>query len=175
MKTTYTAILDDAQRELILEVPADPGQAQVLARLGEESLLLDVAHLGAGELHLLVEDRSVDVLVDGEGEELLVHLNGVPTPVRLLDEQQAARRSLAGRGPRVGSDGLMAVRAPMPGKVVKCLVQPGDEVAQDQGVIIVEAMKMENELRAPAAGRVKAVHVEEGRNVDAGEELVLIE
>jgi biotin carboxyl carrier protein len=63
----------------------------------------------------------------------------------------------------------------MPGKVVKVLVQPGNQVAARQGIVIVEAMKMENELRAPRAGTVSEVKVLEGSSVEAGAILVIIE
>jgi biotin carboxyl carrier protein len=63
----------------------------------------------------------------------------------------------------------------MPGKVVRVLVKPGDEVVARQGVVVVEAMKMENELRAPRAGRVKEVSVVPGMSVEAGRILAVIE
>jgi biotin carboxyl carrier protein len=63
----------------------------------------------------------------------------------------------------------------MPGKVVRLLVQPGDEVVERQGVIVVEAMKMENELRAPRAGKVVEVLINEGDSVETGKVLVVIE
>jgi biotin carboxyl carrier protein len=63
----------------------------------------------------------------------------------------------------------------MPGKVVRLLVSKGDTVAARQGVVVVEAMKMENELRAPKAGRVTEVHVREGMAVEAGRILVVVE
>jgi biotin carboxyl carrier protein len=63
----------------------------------------------------------------------------------------------------------------MPGKVVKLLVKPGDQVAARQGVIVVEAMKMENELRSPKAGVVREVKTNEGASVEAGAVLVVIE
>jgi biotin carboxyl carrier protein len=62
----------------------------------------------------------------------------------------------------------------MPGRVVRVLVGPGDEVAARQGVVVVEAMKMENELRAPRAGRVKEIAVAAGASVEAGRVLVVI-
>ena len=67
------------------------------------------------------------------------------------------------------------VTAPMPGRIVRILVKPGDEVAHRQGVVVVEAMKMENELGAPKAGRVKDVAVTEGQSVEAGRLLIVIE
>jgi biotin carboxyl carrier protein len=63
----------------------------------------------------------------------------------------------------------------MPGKVVKLLVKPGDEVKARQGLVVVEAMKMENELRSPKDGRVAEVLVAEGASVEAGRLLVVVE
>ena len=65
--------------------------------------------------------------------------------------------------------------APMPGKIVKVLVKPGDQVTARQGVVVIEAMKMENELRASRDGQVKDVHVAEGDLVEAGRLLTVIE
>ena len=73
------------------------------------------------------------------------------------------------------ADGEQRIVAPMPGRVVRVLAQPGDEVELRQPLIVVEAMKMENELRAPKAGRVKEVAVEPGASVEAGRLLIVIE
>ena len=76
-----------------------------------------------------------------------------------------------------GADGAGPQRivAPMPGKVVRVLVKPGDAVEARQGLVVVEAMKMENELRAARAGTVAAVSVVEGQSVDAGAVLAVVE
>ena len=71
--------------------------------------------------------------------------------------------------------GLQEVRALMPGKVVKLLVSVGDEVEAGAGVVVVEAMKMQNEMRAPKSGRVKRIHKAEGSTVGPGEALLEIE
>jgi biotin carboxyl carrier protein len=71
--------------------------------------------------------------------------------------------------------GEQAVTAPMPGRVVRVLVGAGDDVAVRQGLVVVEAMKMENELRSPKAGRVKEVSVTAGTSVEAGRILLVIE
>jgi biotin carboxyl carrier protein len=88
-----------------------------------------------------------------------------------------ARGSWARRGHDSGRSGVgpQAVIAPMPGKVVKLLVQVGDTVALRQGVVVVEAMKMENELKAARAGTVAEVRVSEGASVEAGAVLAVIE
>ena len=100
--------------------------------------------------------------------DLVVHLPGLSLPVTI----DASRR----RGKIAAhADGEQRIVAPMPGRVVRILVAAGDEVELRQPVIVVEAMKMENELRAPKAGRVKEVAVEAGASVESGRLLVVIE
>ena len=65
--------------------------------------------------------------------------------------------------------------APMPGKIVRVLVESDQEVKQDQGLVVIEAMKMQNELRAPRGGRITAVHVKEGIGIEAGARLLRLE
>lgn len=84
-----------------------------------------------------------------------------------------ARRS--GHDTAAGGSGPYRILAPMPGKVVKLLVAPGDRVDAGHGVIVVEAMKMENELRTVRAGTVQEVRVTQGSSVEAGAVLVIIE
>jgi len=72
-------------------------------------------------------------------------------------------------------EGPMDVLAPMPGKIVQVLVETDQEVAQDQGLVVIEAMKMQNELRAPRAGRITQVHVKEGIGIEAGARLLRLE
>jgi biotin carboxyl carrier protein len=105
-----------------------------------------------------------------------VHVDGVPVEAAIVDDR-AARASAAtsplGRTGR--ADGPQRVTAPMPGKIVKLLVKPGDRVEPRQGLVVVEAMKMENELRARATGTVKEVLTVEGTTVEAGAILVILE
>lgn len=138
--------------------------------------LVDAARVDGATLSLIVEgerneSHEVALLERGEPGELEVHLRaGV---VRARVRPAGARRggdATAAAGP----DGPVKVTAPMPGKIVKVLVSPGDEVVSRQGLVVVEAMKMENELRAPRRGRVASVHVQEGALVEAGRLLVVI-
>ena len=85
------------------------------------------------------------------------------------------RRAAGADGAAAGAEGEVRVTAPMPGKVVRILVAPGDEVAARQPMIVVEAMKMENEMSASRAGTVKEIRVEEGMSVDAGRVLAVVE
>ena len=93
--------------------------------------------------------------------------------VEALDERTHAIRELTAA--TAGPAGPAPLVAPMPGLVVRVLTAPGDEVQAGQGLVVVEAMKMENELRAGAAGRVKAVHAREGQAVEKGTVLVELE
>ena len=102
----------------------------------------------------------------------LVSVDGRTVTVSLVDARARLARGRAGGSGQ--ESGRTAVTAPMPGRVVKVLVAPGDTVAARQGLVVVEAMKMENELRAPRAGRVAEVRVAEGAAVEAGTALVVL-
>lgn len=123
-------------------------------------------------LSLVFDDgRSVDVALTGRpGGEWFVQLPHADVTVSV-----DARRYQRGEPGAAAKSGLQRITAPMPGRVVRILVKPGDEVVHRQGVVVVEAMKMENELGAPKAGRVKEVAVTEGQSVEAGRLLVVIE
>ncbi len=134
-------------------------------RSDPETLSLVLVEGGSGS-HAV---RCVEAAAPGAVD---VHVDG--TVVRALVD--VGRTRFSARGTRGGERGDgRHVTAPMPGKVVRVLVAPGDAVEARQGVVVVEAMKMENELTAPRAGRVAEVAVAEGASVDAGRVLVVIE
>jgi biotin carboxyl carrier protein len=115
--------------------------------------------------------KAALVDVDGAAPDLTVTLDNVSVPVKL----QSARAKVAGRAAAPPKTGPAAVQSPMPGKVVKMLVAVGDAVKAGQGVVVVEAMKMENELKSTRDGKVKSISVKEGQAVEAGQSLVLLE
>ena len=115
--------------------------------------------------------RTVDVaIVEGAGGEMLLQLPRVNL-VADVDGRRFRRKSAG----RTASDGELRITAPMPGRVLRVLVSPGDDVAARQGLVVVEAMKMENEIRSPRAGRVRDVAVADGQSVEGGRLLVVIE
>jgi len=123
---------------------------------------------------LLVASRSYDVMFEpGAGGAWRVHVNGRVVPAGLRTSAQRLRGHLGRQSAAGAADGR--VLAPMPGRVVKVLVAAGARVEARQGVVVVEAMKMENELRAPRAGTVREVRVAEGASVEAQTVLVVIE
>ena len=116
------------------------------------------------EVHRVVARRH-----EGRGRYTL-WIDGFRFEVEALDERTRAIRELSGAGE--GPAGPAPLKAPMPGLIVRVNVQPGDQVQAGQGLVVMEAMKMENELRAPAAGTVKAVAVTPGTAVEKGALLV---
>jgi biotin carboxyl carrier protein len=132
--------------------------------------------VGRDGLSLLLQDgdtmvRSVDAAVAAlprGGFE--VSIDG-----HVVQASLVPRRARRGGGAGASGAGPQTVVAPMPGKVVRVLVSRGDEVGPRQGLVVIEAMKMENELRAARAGQVKDVLVTEGQSVEAGVPLVTVE
>lgn len=114
--------------------------------------------------------------VDGAGAKLTVEIRRPGgDPLVLTGEVADARRARIAAPARAGNDTApVTIRSPIPGRVVKLLVKPEDAVQAGQTVVVLEAMKMENELRAPRAGRVSAVRCAEGTAVEAGQDLVVL-
>ena len=100
-------------------------------------------------------------------------LDGYRFEVEALDERARAIRELSGKS--AGPSGPAPLVAPMPGLIVRVNAHPGDEVQAGQGLVVMEAMKMENELRAPAAGRVRAILATPGTAVEKGAVLIELE
>ena len=124
--------------------------------------------------------RSYEVsVVERAPGDLTVFVNGRPVPVRpsasAAWRQGFGTRSRLQRGSAAASVGAQRVLAPMPGRIAKVLVKVGDAVAARQGLVVVEAMKMENELRSPSAGTVTEVLAVEGALVTANAILVVID
>ncbi len=165
----YIATLGDQTHTIeVQELEADHVYRIVID--GKERIV-DGRQLSAHMYSLLVEDQSFTVDVTEKDDQYTVSCEGKTFQFSLLDERRALR---PGEG---GSSGVgdTEVRSLMPGKIVEVLVSVGDEVEQDQGVLIMEAMKMENEVRASTAGTVTAILVAEGQAVEAGELLLELE
>ena len=109
-------------------------------------------------------------VVPGSDGQLVVSIGALPVVLR-LNNRRGGRR----QGSSAAISGPLRIAAPMPGKVVRVLVKAGDAVRARQAVIVVEAMKMENELRADRDGTVAEIHAREGMSVEAGALLVVIQ
>ena len=126
--------------------------------------------IGPGAYSILVGARSYEVKIEESGDEFVVAVDGRRFEVAIEDPRRAGARA-----ERIDSASSGDIGSPMPGKVVRVLVSAGDEVQPGQGLLVVEAMKMQNEIKAPVAGKIKTVHVSEGSAVAAGEVMVVIE
>jgi acetyl/propionyl-CoA carboxylase alpha subunit len=127
----------------------------------------DVCMLEPGVMSLLVAGRQYRCILDGDG----VVIGGRRYGFEVDDP-----RSLQGRrGAGAGTEGPRPVKAPMPGRVVRVLVEVGNDVEEGQGVVVIEAMKMQNELKSPKAGRVVRVGAVVGDTVGSGDVLVVVE
>ena len=169
---TFEIDIDGTPRTVTIE-PGGPGRYLVVV----DGTAHDVRAERAGEfgLSLIVGDasnasRELQIAPGAAQGGMLVSFGGRTVPV--VVNGRSRRRGASDDGGRAG---LQAVVAPMPGRVVRVLVAIGDVVAARQGVVVVEAMKMENELRSPKAGTVREVNVTAGTSVEAGRGLVVIE
>jgi len=149
--------------------------------LDGRTVIVDARRVSEMELSLLVTSeggtaptQSVDAALAAHriAGDFDVHLAGrtIPVQVRQAGGFGRQKNAIAATG-----TGPQRITAPMPGKIVRVLVKAGDDVKARQGLVVVEAMKMENELRAARDGRVRDVSVVEGQSVDAGAMLLVVE
>lgn len=124
-----------------------------------------------GIYSLLIDGRSYEVFIEETGGRLAVHLLEQAFAIRATDVRRHRRVS----ADAAVHDGVVRITAPIPGRVARILVSAGQQVARGDGVVVVEAMKMENELRAPRDGVVGGIEVVEGQGVEGGALLATIE
>src|SRR6185503_1696719 len=124
---------------------------------------VDAVEIRPGTWSLLVDGRSIVVDVDRRSASTALLVGGEEVKLELVDARRSRLAQAVGAG-RAGTRGEL-VRAPIAGKVVKLLVDAGAEVSAGQGVAVLEAMKMENEIRADRGGAVETIHVKPGQSV----------
>jgi biotin carboxyl carrier protein len=135
---------------------------------------VDVARIGAHTLSLILDSVSpadATITADRARGRLTVYVAGVAVPVAVNGRRRYGRTDDGGGA----GSGPQRLAAPMPGKVVRVPVAVGESVRARQPVMVVEAMKMENELRASRDGTVAEIHVREGMSVEAGALLIVIQ
>lgn len=158
-------------RDRSVEVEVDGGEV----RIGGRRVRAEIRTVPGTPLrHLVVDSVSATLAVipDGPGRWTMLD-RGESVEVEVLDERTRHIRGLVGAGKAHAAGG--PVKAPMPGLVMKVLVTPGSQVAVGTPLIVLEAMKMENELRAVAPGVVQTVLVEPGKAVEKGQVLLMLD
>jgi biotin carboxyl carrier protein len=121
---------------------------------------------------LLIDNKSYNVFVEQREDDYVVMLGSTMRQVRVQDERT---RRLAAVAPKTRrQEGELVIKAPMPGLVVAICVNPDDVVEKGTALVVLETMKMQNEIRAPQAGTVKLVSVEPGQTVEGGQMLLVL-
>jgi len=158
------AQIDDLTYEVDIKREGNRISATVDGRQYE----LEASEPESGVYLLKHENRVFEVYVSPDG---MVNIGGHQLEVKISDP----KRLRGVRGDAEHGDGTAEIKTAMPGKIVRILVAEGNEVEKGDGVIVVEAMKMQNEMKAPKAGIVKQINVKEGDTVNAGDILTIIE
>jgi biotin carboxyl carrier protein len=148
------------------------GNSSFHAQLDGQAAGVDAIETAADTYSILLDGQAFEARVsdDGSDDGLLVRCAGADFRVQVRDPRSWRGRSHS----TLEAAGPQRVLAPMPGKVVRVLVAAGDEVEAGRGLVVVEAMKMQNEIRAPKSGRIERVLVAEGQAVRTQEALVII-
>lgn len=166
----YVVTIDDQEVELDVERSGGRASVEVHGKVQPA----DLVRIGDSPIYsLILGSRSYEVAVHRKNGVYTVVLEGQSYDARVMDELDLMMAGSSGAGARAQKGEV--IKAPMPGVVVGVSVEEGGEVSPGQGVVTLEAMKMENELRAETAGVVKEVRAEVGRGVSQGEILVVIE
>jgi biotin carboxyl carrier protein len=169
--TTYVALLDGGKREEQVRVER-VGAGIYAVTVRGVTHRVDAFHHDYGTISILVDAESYSVQLDERGSGMRVHLRDSVYPVEILDERRARMRRAPGK---LTADGRLALSSRLPGKVVGVLRGPGEAVREGEGVLVVEAMGMENEVRSPKDGKVVEIAVGVGQVVDGGATLALVE
>jgi len=169
--STYVALLDGGKREESIDVKLlSPGVYEV--KIGDQLHVVDAFKHDYGTLNIIVDTESYSVQLDQRATEVKVHLRDSVFTLEILDEKRLRMRRAAGK---FTVEGKQTLATPMPGKVVKVLRKVGDEVKEGEGVVVVEAMKMENDIKSPKDGKVVEIFVQEGQAVEGGARLAVVE
>jgi biotin carboxyl carrier protein len=163
---TYTVIVDGEEFLVAIE------NGGVVAINGERCGPVSVEQTSRHQYSVILDDVTVTIAASGSSGRFEAFSEACLHQIRVASERERFRKQL-----RTTSHGPLRteIRAPMPALVVKLEVSEGDSVHEGQGLVILEAMKMENEIKAHAAGKVKEVRVARGKAVEKDEILILLE
>ena len=156
-------------KQVRVDIPSDGRSGPIC--VGGKEIYCDCVRLFGGRYSLILNGRVYDLAVEIDSDSCTVSSPSGRHAVRLVDPRRLKPQ------PRVdeAQAGIQRIRAAMPGKVIRVLVQPGDRVECDQGLLVLEAMKMQNEIRAPKGGVVKELAAREGKTVNSGDFLLSLE
>ncbi len=167
----YVALLDGGKREETIQVK-QLGAGNYEVEIGGKVHRVDAFRHDYGTISLIVDTDSYSVTLDQGERGTKGHVRDNVYSLEILDERRLRMRRAAGK---FTLEGKQTITSPMSGKVVKVLAKAGDTVKEGQGILVVEAMKMENEMKSPKDGKVIEIHVTEGQAVESGAKLASVE
>ena len=159
----YEIIVNGARRSVEFD------SSQISATIDGRKISVDAVPTSPGMYSILLTGRSMEVTVENAGDAWLLRTAGREFRVEIVDP----RSWRGGRGGGLELEGRQQIVAPMPGKIIRVLAAVGQKVDLGQGLLVIEAMKMQNEIRAPKSGTVERL-AEEGKTVNAGEILAVV-
>lgn len=151
--------------------PSSNGELAYRVRLDGREIAVSCLPISDGSFSLIVNGASFDVACERAGERLQVSVRGAIYECIVNDPRSLRARKRAG----LADSGEQKLAASMPGKVIRIIASVGDQITAGQGILVIEAMKMQNEVRSPKDGQLKKLLVGQGANVVAGEVLAIIE
>lgn len=164
---TYEVTIDGKS----FQVELQRKDGKLHCRLNGRALDADAVLAGRDVLSVVIDGRAYEVKRERVASDLHLMIHGERYAVEVRDPRALRGRKRAG----AGAEGPKKLVSPMPGKVVRVLVMENGEVEAGQGVIVVEAMKMQNEIKSPKKGVVRKILAAEGAAVNAGDGLAIVE
>ena len=161
--------ISSGDEKIFIEVVASAGKRKV--RVDNKEVACDWVRLPGGEYSLIVDGRVFDLSVNLDTDSCSVASRAGTYSFRITDPRRLSTQQVV----EEGRAGLQRLYADMPGKVVRILAKEGDSVTYDQGLLVIEAMKMQNEIRAPKSGTIKEIGVNQGKAINTGDFLLSLE
>ena len=168
MTMKYDIAINGARRQVEF-TPSKNQISRVTLLVEGRRLEADAIRISDAAYSILLDGRSLEVTVEEISSGLLLRVNGREYRTEISDPRSWRR----GRGAGIELEGRQQLVAPMPGKIVRVLVRSGQQVSAGQGLLVIEAMKMQNEIRSPKSGTVEKL-ASEGQAVNAGETLAIV-
>ncbi|MCA9508879.1 MAG: acetyl-CoA carboxylase biotin carboxyl carrier protein subunit [Myxococcales bacterium] len=178
-KMTFIGVADSQEHRVVVD-DHDRDDGIYSVELDGKNYLVDAQTMPSEIVTALIDNKSYDLEVDDQDQSsdpldgrLTIRVRGRIVRLEMLEERRKKMKDA--QSSQFSHAGLAQIQSPMPGKVLRYLVSEGDEVKEGQGIVVIEAMKMENELQSPKEGLVKSISSSEGATVSSGALLMVIE
>jgi biotin carboxyl carrier protein len=157
--------------DILQKISLEKKEGKYVFSDGQKTYDADIQHISPHQISILIDDVSFRIFIAKDKENRYFLIDGQQFVVKEPTEEAESFR----KGEERTAEGMLLVKAPMPGKVIKICVAEKDEVRKNQTLAIVEAMKMENEIKASVDGTIKKIHVSAGDLVDSEKPLIELE